>query len=250
MHTRTVDKSAGEDAVDSPDAAGWKRLGEMVREARMSVGFTNREDFAEACNISVRVLADFEAGKRTNFSERVLSRLEAGLGWPPGTVDQAVFDENFVPPKSVAGGNLLFRPPAFDRQPVQVEVVTVEKTISLLTEISRERAASKSKVATDAEAVTRLGAAAIALCWPYVIRLVEDNCLPGNELHPSVRPVYEAFLAVQTEFAPDDNSGRYARWLAGDESDVPDPVRRRYMERWSESRRVRPGRRSASEADD
>lgn len=240
-------KPAVDTSVENADAEGWLRLGGFAREARLSIGYSNREDFAEACNISVRVLADFESGKRTNFSERVLSRLESGLGWPAGTIDQAVFDPDFVPPKPTVGGDLLFRPPVFDRQPVPVEVSTVEKTVSLLTEIAREQGTGK-KPSPDSQ-ISRIAAASVALCWPYVIRLVEDNCLPGNELHPSVRPLYEAFLGVQAQFAPNDTSGRYAQWLAGDLPDAPEIARRRYSERWAESRRSKNPRRSAAAAD-
>ncbi len=245
LHTLTVDSNAAKPA----ETNGWQRLGALVREARLRVGYPNREDFAAACNVSVRVLSDLESGARSNFSERVLSRLESGLDWPPGTVDQIVFDSSFVPPKSTPGSDLMFRPPAFDRTPVQVEVGTVEKTIALLAELSRESGVEASK---EGSAVNRIGAVAVALCWPYVIRLVEDNCLPGNALHPSVRPLYQEFLSVQDTFAPQDTSGRYARWLAGDMPDAPDAVRRRYHERWTESRRSRPGRRAivATESDD
>jgi len=62
----------------------WRRLGERLRQARINIAHTNRENFAVACGVSVRVLSDLESGARTNFSDRVLSRLEAGLGWPAG----------------------------------------------------------------------------------------------------------------------------------------------------------------------
>ncbi len=238
-----MDIDADASRMEKAEAEGWHRLGNYVRDARNEIGYSNREDFAAAANVSVRVVADLEAGSRSNFSERILSRIESGIGWPAGTIDQVVLDPKFTPPKAAIGGDLLFRPPTFDRQPVQVEVGAVEKTIGLLTEISRERA-SRKKPPTKSDAEQRVCAAAVALCWPYVIRLVEDNCLPGNELHPSVRPLYEAFLAVQAEYAPEDTSGRYAQWLAGDMTDATDQMKRRYMERWSESRRARPSRRS------
>lgn len=248
LNTLGMAKDAQRSSTEKDEAEGWNRLGTMVTEARKHIGYSNREDFAAAINVSVRVLSDLEAGARTNFSERILSRVESGIGWPAGTVDQVITDSNFEPPKPTQGGDLLYRPPTFDRQPVQVEVGTVERTIGLLTEISKDLTKDK-KPATVADALQRLSAQAIALCWPYMIRLVEDNCFPGNELHPSVRPIYEVFLARQAEFAPDDTSGRYAQWLAGDIPDAPEVIRRRYMERWTESRRTRPSRRHADAED-
>ncbi|MFA5711736.1 helix-turn-helix domain-containing protein, partial [Mycolicibacterium sp.] len=70
--------------MDGTELEGWQRVGHTVRRARIDIGFTNRENFAEACGVSVRVLSDLESGTRSNFSERVLSRLEEGLGWAPG----------------------------------------------------------------------------------------------------------------------------------------------------------------------
>lgn len=244
LNTLGMAKDAQSSSTEKNEAEGWNRLGTLVAEARKEIGYSNREDFAAAVSVSVRVLSDLEAGARTNFSERILSRVESGIGWPSGTVDQVITDPDFVPPKPTQGGDLLYRPPTFDRQPVQVEVGTVERTIGLLTDISKDLARDK-KPATVTDALERLASQAIALCWPYVIRLVEDNCLPGNELHPSVRPIYEVFLARQAEYAPEDTSGRYAQWLAGDITDAPEAIRRRYMERWTESRRTRPSRRHA-----
>lgn len=252
MHTVRMTKLAEDSANDTAkaQASDWQRLGADIRKARLHIGYSNREDFSEVCNISVRVLSDLESGVRTNFSERILARVEAGLGWPAGTIDQIVFDANFTAPTAAIGGDLLFRPPDFKRQPVLVEVGAVEKTLSVLTDIARQQSASKPSSEASSEALTRIAAAAVSLCWPYVIRLVEDNCLPGNELHPAVRPIYEAFLAVQSAFAPEDTSGRYAQWLAGDLSDVPETGRRRYMERWTESRRAKGHRRTAGDTED
>jgi transcriptional regulator with XRE-family HTH domain len=208
---------------------GWRRLGEKVRQARIDNGYTNQEAFAEECLVSVRVLSDLESGRRTNFSDRVLSRLEEGLGWPAGTMDQIVADPTFDAPGPVRSGDLMFRPPIFDRRPVHVEVAAAERAIAALTEASRSGASG--------ETVSGLGAALVSLCWSYVIRLVEDNCLPGHELHPGVRPYYEMFAALASEHAPNDPVARYAKWLAGDASDATEPVRPRYHQRASGARR-------------
>ena len=222
--------------MGNDEAENWRRLGESVRRARIDIGYTNRENFAESCNISARVLADIEAGTRTNFSDRVLAKLEEGLSWPSGAVEQIVSDPSFDPPTPGGAGDLIFRPPAFNRRPVPVDVSLIERSIATLTEA--ERAGSETKPTELAVA-----AALVAQCWPYIVRLVEDNCLPGKELHPAVRPLFETFVRVADWAAPDDPSGRYARWLAGDLGDISESVRQRFMQRWSESRRVLHGRR-------
>lgn len=167
----------------TPDRLGGQsRRGESVRQARKALGYTNRERFAEACNISTRVLADLESGARTNFSDRVIGRIEVGLQWPSGTLDQLAADPEFTPPAPGTGRDLIFRTPTFDRRPVLVDVSVVERAMAALTDASRAKASG--------EEVAALGSALASLCWPYVSRLVADNCRPGNELHPGVHPIY------------------------------------------------------------
>lgn len=229
-------KNARGSSTEKDEAEGWIRLGSMLAEARKHIGYSNRDDFAALVHVSPRVLSDLEGAVRTNFSARIISSVESGVGWPSGTVDQIITDPDFVPPKATNTGNeLVYRPPTFNRKPVEVEVGAIERTIRLLSEISLSLEKSK-KLATVSDALNQLSVQAITLCWPYIIRLVEDNCFPGNELHPAVRPIYEVFLARQAELAPEDTTGHYAQWLAGDLPDAPDTVRRRYMERWNESR--------------
>jgi len=75
------------------------------------------------------------------------------------------------------------------------------------------------------------------------LRLLEDNCLPGRELHPAVVPLYTAFSAISDWVSPADPSRRYARWLVGEAGTIDDKLRHRYMEMWSDSRRSTRGRR-------
>lgn len=224
--------------MDSSESSGWQRLGAAVREARISLGFTSRDNFAEVASVSVRVISDLESGSRENFSEKVLSRVEEALGWINGTIDQIVTDPEFNPPKSSPADELVFRPPEFNRKPILVDVAIVERAIAGLTDVARQR--GDEPLPAD---ITRVSEAAVSLCWPYIVRLVEDNCQPGNELHPAVRPLYETFLAMASKFSPADPAGHYVQWLSGDSVNASDAVRHRYMQRWSESRRIRRGRR-------
>ena len=231
--------------MDSTERGNWKRLGSAIRKARIDIGYTNREAFADACNVSVRVLADIEAGSRDNFSDRVLGSLEEGLGWPAGTVDQILSDASFQPPAPGGTTDLVFRPPVYNRRPVQVDVAVIEKSIAALTEAHR---AAKGKKPSGVEA--GLASALVSHCWPYVLRLLEDNCLPGRELNPAVRPLYEAFEKLSEWASPGDPSARYAQWLVGDGGAVSEVVNERNMQRWSDARRAGRGRtRDAAEAE-
>lgn len=230
--------------MDKTERENWHRLGQAIRKGRIEMGYTNREAFADVCNVSVRVLADVEAGSRNNFSDRVLGGLEEGLGWPAGTIDQIISDPGYQPPAPGGSADLVFRPPVYNRRPVPTDVATIERSISALTEAHRE---AKGRKLTGVEAA--LAAALVADCWPYVLRLLEDNCLPGREVHPAVRPLYEAFAKLSDWAAPNDPSARYAQWLVGDAGEVSDSVRERNMQRWSDARRAVRGRPRADAAE-
>lgn len=230
-------RGAARTNVDSTKLGNWQRLGTAIRKARIGMGYTNRESFAEACKVSVRVVADIEAGSRDNFSERVLSSIEEELGWPTGTIDQIISDAGFQPPAPGGTTDLVFRPPMYNRRPVQIDVAVIEKSIAALTEAHR---ASEGKKPSGVEAV--LAAALVSTCWPYVLRLLEDNCLPGRQLNPAIRPLYEAFEKLSKWASPNDPSARYAQWLVGDAGEVPEVVLERYRQRWSDTRRAARGR--------
>ena len=136
----------------------------------------------------------------------------------------------------------MFKTPVFNQRPVLVDVGVVERSIAALTEAHRVW----GKKPNPAEAT--VAAALVAHCWPYVTRLLEDNCLPGRELHPAVLPYFEAFTKLSDWVAPEDPTRHYAHWLIGDAGDVDDQTWQRYMQRWSESRRAQ-GRRGVDPAD-
>lgn len=231
------------DSSDNEPSA-WRRVGAAVRDARTALGYSSRDAFAVICDVSVRVLADLEGGTRTNFSNRVLAHIESGLGWPEGTVDQMIADPQFTPPApGHSSDELVFHPPNYDRRPITVEVSVVEKSISTLTEVRRELGDEPPQ-----GAVAALGSSLIAHCAPYVIRLLEDNCLPGRELHPAVRPLYELFTQLVKWTHPTYPSLSYMRWLTGDASEPNEATRDRFMSRWAESRRAPRGRAETAQA--
>lgn len=209
-----------------------RRLGAAVRRARLEQAFTNREDFARHCHVSPRLLADLETGARTNFSHRIITRLETGLGWPAGTIAAIAADATCDPPAAGSCDNWAIQPPVFNRRPVRVEVALVERAITILAK------ADDTSAATLTERETALATALLAQAWPYVTRLLEDNSRPGRGLHPGVRPLYETVIQIADCLAPKDPASHYARWLAGDIGNLDEATLKTYTRRWSASRRM------------
>lgn len=65
--------------------AELRRVGLVIRGAR-SRQWRVRADFAEACGVSLRLIADLELGHRANFSPEVIDAVEATLRWAPGSI--------------------------------------------------------------------------------------------------------------------------------------------------------------------
>lgn len=79
----------------------------------------------------------------------------------------------------------------------------------------------------------RSTADAVMPLWPFLIGLVELNCLPGNELHRGVRPAYARLLSLTADRVLIGDA-RYVAWLAGDIR-VDGLTRRRHMRRWDQA---------------
>lgn len=99
-------------------------------------------------------------------------------------------------------------------------------------------ATQAGRAITDAiesdNATTTRGCTLIEL-WPTIIGLMERNCLPGNELHPTVRALYARFLALVADGPGCVSTARYAAWLAGDIR-VDGTARAEFAARWARSR--------------
>lgn len=214
------------------DRDAGRRLGAVVRQGRLDEGFTNREDFADRCSVSVRVLADLEAGTRINFSPRTIARLESGLGWPQGTIARIVSDPAFEPPAPGSVG-WLTRDPVFNRRPVPVDVATIQRAIAVLNQAYDEVAGGE--LTPDKAAMAK---ALLETSWPYMIRLLEDNCRPGQGLHPSAKPYWEPFKRIADWLSPQQPAAHYARWLAGEISNLDEATLRTYRDRWAVTRRM------------
>ena len=74
------------DVTDEPAPIDWQRLGRYVVARRVQLGHGSRRSLSDATGISLRVLADLEAGKRSNYDAVTLARLEQTLGWLTGSV--------------------------------------------------------------------------------------------------------------------------------------------------------------------
>ena len=72
---------------DPQSPEGWTRLGEAVRERRLSLGWTQQEA-AERSGVSLATWRLIELGGRERYQELTLRGLIRGLGWPLGSVER------------------------------------------------------------------------------------------------------------------------------------------------------------------
>ncbi len=71
----------------------WQRLARAIVDRRVELGYHTREALlagmatrTDGKGLSRRVLADLETGRRGNYDQATLQRLEQALGWPQGEV--------------------------------------------------------------------------------------------------------------------------------------------------------------------
>ena len=63
----------------------WNRLGKYVVARRVKLGYDVRMGFASAAQITTRVLSDIENGRRGNYDQVTVAKLEDALGWQTGS---------------------------------------------------------------------------------------------------------------------------------------------------------------------
>lgn len=66
----------------------WERAGRFVRAARARRGYATVEAFAEACGFGATTILDLELGRRSNFKDTTLARVEGELGWPDHLIEE------------------------------------------------------------------------------------------------------------------------------------------------------------------
>lgn len=236
----TVDNSGDVAMQSDPDTMpeipeGWAHAGKLVLRERKLQGWSSRQRFADHAGVSERVVQAVENAKRTNFNPRSLEAIEAALGWPAGEITRAAAGISTVESSQVSRESL-YSSPRFDRSPVAVPMQDIEAALAALQHL-RDAARGPEPVTP---ATRNLGQVLSEICWRYIVRLVEDNCLPGEDLHPLVRPTYEYFLDLREEMSGSEDLVRYTRWLAGQLPDVDPSTAATYMAQWRASQRDRP----------
>ncbi len=75
----------------------WHRLARAIVDRRVELGYHTREALlagmstrTDGKGLSRRVLADLETGRRGNYDQATLQRLEQALGWPQGEVHRII----------------------------------------------------------------------------------------------------------------------------------------------------------------
>ena len=73
--------------ADPADKAGWRRVGDAVRDRRLSLGWTQQEA-ADRSGVSLATWRLIELAGRDRYQELTLRGLLRGLGWPLDAVDR------------------------------------------------------------------------------------------------------------------------------------------------------------------
>lgn len=67
-----------------------ERLGRLVRARRKRLQLHTAADFAEAAQVSTRLIGDLETGRRSNFSAANKASIEDTLDWEYGSIDDTL----------------------------------------------------------------------------------------------------------------------------------------------------------------
>ncbi|QKW34287.1 hypothetical protein HUT06_09810 [Actinomadura sp. NAK00032] len=73
-----------EDAPGHPPAS-WRRLGQIVRQRRIELGFGSQASLAAEGGPSLSVVNKIETGRGRDYTDRVIIPLEDRLGWQRGS---------------------------------------------------------------------------------------------------------------------------------------------------------------------
>jgi hypothetical protein len=84
----------------------WQRLARAIVDRRVELGYKTREALLADVDrtphrLSRRVLADLETGRRDNYDQATLARLEKALEWPQGEVYRVLRGVEAPPPEPV-----------------------------------------------------------------------------------------------------------------------------------------------------
>lgn len=71
--------------------AAWRRLGQMVRQRRIELGFGSQASLAAEGGPSLSVVNKIETGRGRDYTDRVIIPLEDRLGWRRGSF-RAILD--------------------------------------------------------------------------------------------------------------------------------------------------------------
>ena len=69
----------------STDAA-YQRLAEFIGAERAR-RYRSRQTFSTACGVGKRTIDKLETGVRIAYTQRTIERVQAGLGWEPGSIE-------------------------------------------------------------------------------------------------------------------------------------------------------------------
>lgn len=67
----------------------WQRLGEMIVERRLELGWTQQQ-FSVAAGVAAKVISDLENGRRADYQVPTLVKVQTTLGWATGSIQDVL----------------------------------------------------------------------------------------------------------------------------------------------------------------
>lgn len=71
------------------NAQRWQRLGEMIVERRVEIGWTQAQ-FSVAAGVAAKVISDMENGRRADYQISTLVKVQTALGWATGSIQDVL----------------------------------------------------------------------------------------------------------------------------------------------------------------
>ena len=76
--------------MEAPDAAAWKRLGELLvqRRAQLDPRYARRTRFADERHLGQRIVYEIEKARRQNFGDGIIAAIEVAYELVPGSLER------------------------------------------------------------------------------------------------------------------------------------------------------------------
>ncbi len=209
----------------------WQRLGRLLVERRVELGYTNRTRFASDKGFkNTRVLAAIENAERTNFDATTITSIELAYGWRLGSIKNVLDggDPSIAPARETgqADGSYV----------IEAEIADDSGTGSALAHITVDERGNRVVVGQIKSDPGRLE----LRYWPDE----PDDRTDNRTLLKVMRVMGDVFDQIAVGVSPEESHAEFRRHLAeirpaGDRDEIPpasilDQNLARAVEGWSD----------------